>query len=229
MRLPNDLRPAKLSERLTGFSAAVEVDGRREVAHVANFGRLRELLSPGRTVYVAPVDSPGRKTRYDLKLVRMPGVLVSADARLPNPLVQEAVLEGRFSELQGYASIRREVTYGESRLDIELTGASGRCLVEVKSVTLIEKGFALFPDAPTERGRRHLRTLMQVRRDGLRAAVVFVVQRPEVQRFRPHDAADPAFGETLRDARAGGVEIYARRCRVSLDEIAITDSVPVVL
>ncbi len=153
MRLPSDLRPAAFIERLNRFCAAVEVEGQRVLAHVANSGRLRELLAPGMPVMVAPRSGEHRRTAYDLTLVRLTGTWVSADARFPPALVEEAVGQGRLEEFRGYGSLRREVRYGDSRLDIALHGVSATCLVEVKSVTLVRNGVGLFPDAPTERGR----------------------------------------------------------------------------
>ena len=229
MRLPSDLRPAAFIERLNRFCAAVEVEGQRVLAHVANSGRLRELLAPGMPVMVAPRSGEHRRTAYDLTLVRLPGTWVSADARLPPALMEEAVGQGRLEEFRGYGSLRREVRYGDSRLDIALHGVSATCLVEVKSVTLVRNGVGLFPDAPTERGRRHLRNLMSAVADGTRGAVVFVVQRPDVNGFSPNDEADPAFGDALREAASAGVDVYAYRCDVTEESIAIVQKIPVVL
>lgn len=197
------------------------------MAHVANSGRLAELLHPDNTVFLSPVP-PGRrrKTSYDLALVEVDGILVSADARLPNALVHEAVDEGRLPQFAGYTHIRREVRWAESRLDLLLTGDEGSCYVEVKSVTLVENGTALFPDSPTERGRRHLDSLSSAVRSGHRAAVVFVVQRPDAETFAPNEEADPAFCHTLREASDGGVETYAYRCNVSLREVEVADELP---
>jgi sugar fermentation stimulation protein A len=203
-------------------------DGEPTMAHVANSGRLAELLHPDNTVFLAPVP-PGRrrKTRYDLALVEVGGVLVSADARLPNTLVHEAVDDGRLTQLAGYTHVRREVPWAESRLDLLLTGDEGSFYVETKSVTLVENGTALFPDSPTERGRRHLVSLLSAIKSGHRAAVVFVVQRPDAEAFAPNEEADPVFCHTLREVSHGGVEIYAYGCNVSLREVEIADELPV--
>ncbi|MEE9285160.1 MAG: DNA/RNA nuclease SfsA [Dehalococcoidia bacterium] len=229
MRLPPDLQPATFVQRLNRFAALVELDGRQVLAHVANSGRLRELLAPGRRVLLARRAGPHRKTAYDLQLVEMPEGLVSADARLPNLLVHEALLAGRLPEFSGYGDIRREVPCGDSRIDLMLSGDTGRCFIEVKSVTLVVDGRGLFPDAPTERGRRHVRSLMAARERGDRAAIVFVVQRADAEAFAPHNEADAAFGETLREAYASGVEAYAYRCRVTRREIGLAGAIPVVL
>jgi sugar fermentation stimulation protein A len=154
---------------------------------------------------------------------------VSADARLPGHLVFEALQEGRLTPFTGYPQVRREVVFGESRLDLLLQGPPGRCVVEVKSVTLVERGLGLFPDAPTERGRRHVQTLAQAVAKGYRAAVLFVIQRPDAHACAPNDSADPAFGAALREAVAQGVEAHAYICRVTRQEVRIWKPVPVCL
>ena len=184
---------------------------------------------PGREVRVRPAARAGRKTAYDLILVRVAGHWVSLDARLPGPLFVEAVRAGRLPEFAGYPHIQQEVPLNGSRIDVLLEGPRGRCWVEAKSVTLVEEGAALFPDAVTARGRRHVETLLQAVRRGVRAAVVFVVQREDAAYFRPHDASDPAFGAALRRAAAAGVEVYAYTCRVNEREIVLQQRIPVVL
>ena len=229
MRFPPNLQPATLIVRLNRFVALVRV-GKREVqAHVANSGRLREFFQPGREALLVPKGGAHRKTSYDLLLVRMPTGLVSVDARLPPHLVQEAFEAERLPQFGEYSQARREVVYGNSRLDLMLAGAGPACLIEVKSVTLIANGRALFPDAPTERGRRHVGELDQAKKEGLRAAIVFVLQRADASAFSPNDEGDPSFGDALRDAASRGVEIYAYRCNVSEQEIVILNEVPVLL
>ena len=216
--------------RLNRFAALVEVDGRAEMVHVANSGRLRELFEPGRRMLLAPAHGEHRKTRYDLALVDLGHTLVSADARLPNGLLAESLKAGLLPPFVDFPDIRREVTYGESRLDLMLEGPTGRCYLETKSVTLVEDdGVALFPDAPTTRGVKHLHTLTRVVAEGHRAAAVFVVQRSDAVSLSPHDSADPEFGTALRAARAAGVEVRAYRCTVAPEEIRLGDSIPVVL
>ncbi len=228
MKLHPQLVEARFLTRLNRFAALVEWEGREVMAHVANSGRLRELLEPGRRLLLAPASGEHRKTRFDLALVDLDSTLVSADARLPNALVAEALERGDLPPFAGYPQMRREVTCGESRLDLALEGPGGRCYLETKSVTLVAAGgVARFPDAPTLRGVKHLRTLSQAVASGRRAAVVFVIQRNDARSLAPHDAADPEFGVALRAAYAAGVEIYAYRCRVSPEEIRLTDPLPV--
>ena len=228
MKLHPDLVEARFLTRLNRFAALVELEGREVMAHVANSGRLRELLEPGRRLLLAPAPGAHRKTQFDLALVDLDFTLVSADSRLPNALVAEALARGDLRPFAAYPQVRREVTFGESRLDLLLEGPAGRCYLETKSVTLVEaEGVARFPDAPTLRGVKHLRTLSQAVADGHRAAAVFVIQRGDARSFAPHDTADPEFGDALRAAQAAGVEIYAYPCQVSPEEIRLAAPLPV--
>ena len=229
MRTPPDLRKARFKERLNRFAARVEVDGREAIVHVPNSGRLRELFVPDAPVFVSPAPSPHRKTAFDLRLVRMGSVLVSCDARLPPSLVAEAQALGRLPQFRDYPVIQREVTFGESRLDLCFSGPRGLLYVETKSVTLVCNGAALFPDAPTTRGAKHLRTLMKAVDRGHGAAVVFVIQRSDAQRFSPHRTADPEFAAALEQAVGMGVGVYAYGCRITMQEITLGARVPVQL
>ncbi|MDX1688805.1 MAG: DNA/RNA nuclease SfsA [Candidatus Promineifilaceae bacterium] len=232
MDLPS-LRPGRFLSRDNRFRATVVVDGRETWAHVPNSGRLTELFVPGRSLWLAPAAAPHRKTDYDLKLVEYPvpgrgDVLVSVDARLPNPLFAEALAADRLPAFPCTSS-EREIVLGDSRIDFRLQGPGGACWVETKSVTLVEEETALFPDAPTGRGRRHLEELAAAVEAGERAAVVFVVQRPDARQFAPHPTADPAFAETLRAVAAAGVDVRAYACDVSLAAITLSHEIPVCL
>jgi sugar fermentation stimulation protein A len=234
MKFPDLLR-GRFVCRDNRFQATVKVqpdgwgpkdDWGEHWAHVPNSGRLTELFTPDRPVWIAPAANPNRKTAYDLKLVEYNSVLVSVDARLPNPLFAEALAADFLPDFV-YPTVKREVTYGHSRLDFRLSGPDGVCWVETKSVTLVEDDMALFPDAPTERGRKHLQSLIDICQSGERAAVVFVVQRPDASRFAPHREADPAFAAALQDAARAGVEVRAYICQVSLQEIMLGEEIPV--
>ena len=215
-------------ERPNRFVARVTVQGREVLAHVPNSGRLEELLHPDNLMLLAPANQrDGRKTAYDLLLVSLDDVLVSADARLPNALLAEAIRRGRLAEFAGYDEVRTEVTFEDSRLDLALSRPDGLCYIEAKSVTLVSDGVALFPDAPTERGRKHLGTLARAVEQGHRAAVVFVVQRPDARRFAPNTAADPEFCERLAAVAAAGVEVHVFRCTVTREEIVLANPLPV--
>ena len=227
MKYP-DLVRGTFHRRDNRFRATVEVDGVRSWAHVPNSGRLGELFTTGRPIWLTKAGNPNRKTSYDLRLVEYERVLVSVDARLPNPLFAEAIRSGKIAKFD-YEIVRPEVTRGKSRLDFQLSGSKGVCWVETKSVTLVQDGTALFPDAPTERGRKHLEELMDIVATGELGAVVFVVQRPDAVRFTPHRTDDPEFADALVRAAAGGVSVQAFTCHVSLKEIRIKKEIPVVL
>lgn len=227
MRWPKPLRPATFIRRENRFRASIELDGEVVAAHVPNSGRLGELFTAGARVWVVPWSTPGRKTACDLTLVEYAGTYVSVDARLPNRLVAEALAAGRLAAFTGYPAIRQEIATGDSRLDFLLTGPGGRCWLETKSVTLVVEGSALFPDAPTGRGVRHLAELSGLVAAGDRAAVLFVVQRDDAAFFEPHPTADTAFAEALRRSHEQGVEIHAWRCTTSLDGIALLDPITV--
>ena len=237
MKIAATLIPATFVKRDNRFRVTVRVEGHLLWAHLPNSGRLRELLVPGRRVLLAAAQALGRRTPYDLLMVDLDGTLVSIDARMPSRLLYEVLRPaqdrtlqaGRLEAFAGYAEVRREVTYGQSRLDLVLEGGpdGGRCFIEAKSVTLVKDGVALFPDAPTQRGRRHLGELARARAEGHRAAVVFIVQRDDATSFSPHDEADPAFGQALREAAQAGVEVYAYKCRVSEGEVALDVPLPV--
>ncbi|MEZ4770508.1 MAG: DNA/RNA nuclease SfsA [Caldilineales bacterium] len=235
MNWPGDLLPARFVRRDNRFRASVLLDGAPLSAHVPNSGRLGELLVPGAAVWIRRhARGAERRTDSDLVLVAYAGVLVSIDARLPNGLLAEALAGARVPQFAGYSEVLREVTVGQSRLDFLLnTGrgsdASERCWVETKSVTLVEDGTALFPDAPTERGLRHLHELMDLRRQGDRVAVAFVIQRPDALAFAPHPTAHPAFAAALRTARQEGVEVYAWRCQVGHSGIELAEPVTITL
>ena len=227
MDLGDDLVEGIFLERLNRFLARVEVDGREVDVHVANSGRMKELFVPGWRVLVRPVSGDHRKTKFDLVLVDMGNALASADARMPNPLLAEGVANGHLQQFAGYTDMRREVIFGDSRLDLMLEGPLGLCYIEAKSVTLVTNGIGLFPDAPSTRGAKHLRTLETVLEAGHRAAVVFVVQRPDASAFATSDPSDPDFADALRSALAAGVEAYAYNCEVTERSIRLDQALPI--
>lgn len=229
MKIADHLREATFVARENRFTCLVNVSGGTEAAYLPNSGRLDSVLFPGQMVFLAEKSSPFRRTRYDLVVTNLNGTFVSVDSRVPGEVVHEALRQGALPPFAGYSSIRREVPRGGSRLDFLLGNSNSQCLLEVKSVTLAHRGMALFPDAPTLRGRRHLHSLIGAKRDGYAAAIVFVIQRQDVEGFSPNDAVDAEFGRALRAARLRGVGIYAYRCRVSPGEVKLGDEVPVYL
>jgi sugar fermentation stimulation protein A len=208
------LLAGRFLRRLNRFAALVEVDGCSTRVHVRNSGRLRELLRPGRPVLLEPAAHDGRQTRFTLALVRLPDGYVSADAHLPNALVADGLRRRALPGFRGYRILRREPAIGRNRADFLLVRGGHQCFLEVKSVTLVEGGVALFPDAPTVRGRTHLEHLIAARGRGVGGAVLFVIQRKDANAFALNWDADPEFGETLQRAVRAGVRITAVRCEV---------------
>ncbi len=207
------------------FIAHVQVQDEEVVCHVKNTGRCRELLLPGATVYLEKASNPHRKTAYDLIAVEKGDKLINMDAQAPNRVFGEwaRVFEPQARE------VRAEYRFGQSRLDFCLETPQGLHLVEVKGVTLEENGHVRFPDAPTERGVRHLHELIRAVEEGHRATAFFVVQMESAVDFAPNDANHPAFGEALRKAQKAGVNIVAYTCRVTPDSVCIDRSIPVIL
>ncbi len=210
-------------ERPNRFIAHVTIDGEPVICHVKNTGRCRELLVPGAEVWLEQGTNPKRKTPYDLIAVQKGEKLINMDAQAPNKVFAEWARE--FDPAA--TSVRPEYTYGKSRLDFCLETQSGLHLVEVKGVTLEENGHARFPDAPTERGVKHLHELMRAVEEGHRASAVFIIQMEEVVDFAPNDVTHPAFGDALRKAAAVGVEIVAISCHVKPDSLTVLERIPV--
>lgn len=228
MKLGDDLLEARFVRRVNRFLAFVDLDGQETGVHVANSGRLRELFVPNAPVWLKPAGREGRKTKFDLALVEADGVLVSADARLPNALVAEGVRDGMLQGIDPASTVVRESTFGESRFDLMLESRGNLRYLEVKSVTLVENGVGLFPDSPTVRGAKHLNTLVEAIDAGHGAAVVFVVQRPDSDAFATNDVADPVLAEAFRNAIAHGVDAYAYNCLVSRREVVLNALLPIV-
>ncbi|MFO7698896.1 MAG: DNA/RNA nuclease SfsA [Anaerolineae bacterium] len=227
MQLP-ELVCGTFVQRDNRFRATIMVDGRASSAHVANSGRLGELLVAGKRIWLSPGNSPARRTAYDLLLVEHDGTLVSVDSQLPNHLWAEYLHE-RGWQHDKVLSLAAERPYGSSRLDFCVDTQGGRTWMEVKSVTLVVGGRTLFPDAPTVRGARHVGELARAVAQGDKGAVIFVVQRSDAAEFAPHALADPLFASTLTEAHKKGVTIQAYVCQVSLEHVRIDRAIPVCL
>lgn len=208
------------------FIAKVLIDGREEIVHVKNTGRCKELLVQGTTVYLDVSDDPGRKTKYDLIAVLKNGEkVINMDSQVVNSIASDWLKKGNiFTE---NAVIRREVTYGNSRFDIFVEDGQRKAFVEVKGVTLEENGEVRFPDAPTERGVKHINELIKCIDEGYEAYILFVIQMKGVSYFTPNDLTHKEFGDTLRRASKKGVRIIAVDCIVSSDSIEIDSEVEV--
>ena len=203
------------------FIAEVEVDGNLEIAHVPNTGRCKELLVEDAVVWLEPSDNPNRKTKFSLRFVENKGVLVSLYSQQANSIVYDAIIDGKIKELLNYSLHQREKTVDNSRIDIYLANENEECYVEVKGVTLIVDGEARFPDAPTERGAKHLKELIKLKKQGYRCVVFFLIQHPAGKFFRPNWDNDPVFSETLNEAYRYGVEILVYRCDNQLSGIEL--------
>jgi len=212
-------------ERLNRFVAAVEIGGETEICHVKNTGRCRELFVPGAAVALQRHKPGARKTNYDLIAVKKGDRLINVDSQAPNRVFREWAEGGGF--LPGIFRVQPEVRFLNSRFDFLLEMDGRKALVEVKGVTLEENGVALFPDAPTERGVKHLRELKEARALGFGAFIVFVIQMKGVSYFTPNERAHPAFGQALRDAQDAGVGVCAIDCAVTPESIAAGDRVEV--
>lgn len=223
------VQKAVLVCRLNRFVAEIDTGESIARAHVPSSGRMKELLFPGATVYIARNAGAAKKTDYRILLAEYKGALVSIDSLLPNRLIRRALLEGEIEELSGYEHIYSEAQYLNSRFDFHLTGPAGECYLEVKSVTLVVDGVALFPDAPSARGARHLEELAAASREGKRAVVFFVIQREDAYAFRPNDAGDPAFSAALRRAVDAGVQVWARKCIIKESKVELHNNVPVLV
>ncbi|MBC7230665.1 MAG: DNA/RNA nuclease SfsA [Actinobacteria bacterium] len=219
---------ARFLERPNRFLALVERDGRREEAHVPDPGRLSELLLPGARVRLRRSAGKGRRTAWDMIGVECPQGWVNIDSRLPNLLFAEALKEGRLAEFPPPCELHPEYPFGASRLDFLVECGGPPCLVEVKGCTLVVEGTALFPDAPTARGSRHLEELSGSLSRGYRACVVLVVKHPGGEVFRPNHETDPLFASTLRRAAAAGVEVLAYLAPWRGREISIERRLPVI-
>ncbi len=222
----SNITPGIFRSRPNRFIAHVEIDGQTEVVHVKNTGRCRELLPAGARVWCQKSDNPSRKTKYDLITVRKGERLINMDSQAPNAAAKEWLLSGGLGPIE---NLKAETTHGDSRFDFSFTLEGKPCFLEVKGVTLENDGICAFPDAPTERGARHLRGLQKCAEEGFGGYVLFVVQMSDVRYIHPNDITDPSFGKALREAAAAGVQVLAVECEISEDSMTITKFVPVQL
>ena len=203
------------------------VDGVETTVHVKNTGRLRELLVPGVTCWLEKSANPNRKTLFDLVAVEKDGRIVNIDSQAPNLIAREWVQNGGWCNV---TDVRSEVTWGDSRFDLGCMQSDTQCLIEVKGVTLFnEVGIAIFPDAPTARGAKHLHGLIEAHHAGMESGLIFVIMKEDAVGLMPNDATDPDFSAALREAHEAGVRIVAACCRMTADSAEIVRAVPVIL
>ncbi len=216
-------------KRLNRFAAIVQINGKETLCHVPNTGRMSELLVEGCIVRVRKAVSPLRKTKYDLLLVKHADQWVAVDSHLTNKLVYQGMLDKHLKGFENATSIQKEISYGHSRFDIGVVNQGQPWMIENKCVTLVEDGCAMFPDAPTERGRRHLSELMMAQKNGFKCGIFFIVQREDCSLFRPNDRMDEEFGAVLRKASHKGLLIRAYKCSITNAIIKIQDEIPIYL
>ena len=227
MILYHDLTQCSFLCRVNRFIAKCLVDGEETVVHVKNTGRLKELLVPGAACWLEKSGNPARKTAYDLVAVEKDGRVVNIDSQCPNLIARAWVEQGGWGDID---QVQSEVKWGDSRFDLAYRTGETQGFIEVKGVTLFdESGVAIFPDAPTSRGAKHLRGLIQAKHAGMETGVIFVIMKEDATALRPNDATDPDFAAALREAHAAGVRIVAACCRVTADSAQIVRTVPVML
>ena len=214
----DNMTPGIFLARPNRFIAHIEINGAVEICHVKNTGRCRELLIPGCTVWCQRSDNPNRKTKYDLIAVQKGDRLINMDSQAPNKAAGEWLASGG---LGAVSELRAEVKHGDSRYDFSFVKDGKRCFLEVKGCTLEQDGVCAFPDAPTERGAKHIRGLTAAAREGCGAYILFVIQMSDVKYIRPHDETDPEFGRALREAAQNGVRVLAVDCAVTPDTMQI--------
>lgn len=216
----------KFLSRPNRFIAIVDVDGKKETCHVKNTGRCKELFTEGAKVILQVSDNPERKTKFDVIAVYKNNILINIDSQVPNAVVAESIAD--LGLIKNIRNVRREVIFGDSRIDI-FVEADKNTFVEVKGVTLEKDGIVLFPDAPTERGVKHINELIKAKENGYGAIIFFLIQMKDVKHFSPNYEMHPEFGEALKNAKKNGVKIVAYDCFVEEDSIAIGEKVKVIL
>ena len=213
-----NMTPGTFLARPNRFIAHIDMEGQTEVVHVKNTGRCRELLPVGARVWCQKSDNPARKTQYDLITVQKGDRLINMDSQAPNIAAGEWLRGGGLGDVE---NLRAEVKHGDSRFDFSFLLNGKQCFLEVKGVTLETDGVCAFPDAPTERGAKHLRGLIQAAREGYGAYVLFVIQMSDVKYLHPNDATDPVFAAALREAAENSVTILAMDCAVTPDTMQL--------
>lgn len=217
MHYPNMI-PGHFLSRPNRFIAHVEIGGKEEIVHVKNTGRCRELLRPGTEVWCQESTNPNRKTKFDLITVRKGDRLINMDSQAPNIAAGEWLRSGGLGQI---TNLKAESFHGDSRFDFSFEKDGKLCFLEVKGVTLEDDGVCAFPDAPTERGVKHLKGLTRLAQEGYGAYALFVIQMPDVKYLHPNDKTDPAFGAALREAAENGVQILAMDCAITEDSMEI--------
>lgn len=222
MKFTTKLIKGKLIRRYKRFLADVELeDGSVVIAHCTNSGSMKSCIEEGAPVYLTPANDPKRKTKYSWEMIFINNGWIGVNTMIPNKLAYDAIVEGSIDKLTGYSTVKREVKFGDSRFDIFCENNTEKCFVEVKNVTMKVGDYALFPDAVTTRGRKHLETLIEVKNQGMRAVMLYVIQRMDVEIMGVATDIDPGYAESLKKAIDAGVEVIAVQAKVSPDGIEI--------
>ena len=228
MKFNTKLVHGTLLRRYKRFLADVKLDdGSTVLAHCTNSGAMTSCLENGAEVFLTPVNDPKRKTKFTWEMIKIDGSWVGINTGVPNILAYEAIKNHEIPGLDAYSTVRREVTFGDSRFDVFAENEREKCFVEVKNVTLKVGNYARFPDAVTTRGRKHLNTLMEVKQQNMRAVMLYIVQRTDVAIFAPAATIDPGYAQTLKIAIDSGVEVIAMQAKVTPHEIRLTHPLPV--
>ncbi len=209
------------------FIAEVEIGGERCICHVKNTGRCKELLIPGVTVFLEVSDNPKRSTKYDLIAVKKGKMLINVDSQAPNKVIYEWIREENY--FKNITVFKPETLYGDSRFDLYLEAGGERIFAEVKGVTLENDGVVMFPDAPTQRGVKHINELIKASKEGYKAYIFFVIQMERCEYFTPNRKTHPEFADALREAEKQGVNIIAVDCSVAPDSLEVRNFVPIIL
>jgi sugar fermentation stimulation protein A len=228
MEFQEKLIHGTLIKRYKRFLADVKLDnGEKITAHCTNSGSMKSCLENGAEVYLSPVKDPKRKTRFTWEMIKINGNWVGINTGNPNKLAFEAISKGEVPGLENYTAVKREVKFNDSRFDVFAENESEKCFVEVKNVTLKEGKYALFPDAVTTRGQKHLKTLVEVKKQGMRAVMLYIVQRMDVEIFGPAREIDPHYAKALKAAISEGVEVIVMQAKVTPEKIELVKKLPV--
>lgn len=222
-----EVKFGEFSRKLNRFVAEVFIDGELEKVHIKNTGRLIEVLKPGATVALEPSNNPKRVTRYSIIAAKKEEKWVNIDSQVPNSVVYEALKKGKLMQFVGVTDIKREVRYESSRFDLFYYRDKIPGFIEVKGVTLEQDGVAMFPDAPTTRGTRHVNTLIQAKDEGFEATILFIVQMGGCHLFTPYKDMDIAFYQMLKEAAVKGVQLLAYDCEVTESTIQLNNQIPI--
>lgn len=230
VKFETPLVKGKLIKRYKRFLADIELEnGEVVIAHCTNSGSMKSCLEEGADVYLSPNDSPTRKTKFTWEMIKINNQWVGINTNIPNLIVYNAIIDGQIKKINNYNIVKREVTFGDSRFDIYAENENEKCFIEVKNVSMKDGRYARFPDAVTKRGTKHLNTLMDVKRQKIRAIMVYIIQRMDVEIFSPAYEIDPKYADTLKKAYSKGVEVIPLQVDVSPFEIKIIRELPFTL